>query len=153
MVAGHQRLAQHWRQSGAGFVPAASDEAVIAAFERAHGLQLPDEFRSYLRFACPSDTNAVLMEPFTDWWPLSRITTVRDEYEHRVKNAEIVGREHEYVVFADAYLWCWAWAVACTTDRNRGRVAVLDGQTDRFVASSFDEFIDRYISDPKQVGP
>jgi hypothetical protein len=57
----------------------------------------------------------------------------------------------KYLFFADYMIWCWAWAIACGDGEHRGRVAVINGVSDRFVADSFGQFVDRYILDKNSV--
>jgi hypothetical protein len=147
----YQQLTQFWNRTDSEVIIAHPDEGALAAFEAGWGLKLPSDFRDYLRFACPADVNFPLQEPYTEWWPLSRIKTISKEYEHPVQNVAVVGREHQYLVFADGYLWCWAWAIACTEDEHHGRVVLLNGAGDPFVAPSFTAFVDAWITDPNSV--
>ncbi len=153
MIAASEKLNQFWARTGAEVVVALNDESEVVAFEARWGLKLPSDFRDYLRFACPEDVNFILDEPYTDWWPLSRIKTIAEECDHPVQNAAVAGHEHQYLVFADGYLWCWAWAIACTEDDNQGRIVILNGAGDPFVAPSFTAFVDAWIADPMSVEP
>lgn len=151
MSTAHEKLKQFWDRTGAEVVVALNDESVVAASETCWALKLPIDFRDHLRLACPADVNFPIQEPYTEWWPLSRIKTIGQEYEHAVQNADVMGREHQYLVFADGHLWCWAWAIACTEDEHHGRVVLLNGAGDPFVAPSFTAFVDAWIADPASV--
>jgi hypothetical protein len=77
------------------------------------------------------------------------VKNIPDEYEHEVDNPQIADEAASYLFFADYMIWCWAWAVCCSEGPNRGKVALIGGSPDRFVANSFSEFIDEYLVDPK----
>jgi hypothetical protein len=81
---------------------------------------------------------------------LDRIKNIVDEYPHKVTYETIARDASKYLFFADYCIWCWAWAIACGDDENSGRVVVISGR-DRFVADSFAQFADLYISDPGQL--
>ena len=87
----------------------------------------------------------------TTWWHFERIRNITEEYEHKVSNPEIANHQSQYLFFADYAIWCWAWAISCTNDGNRGKVALIGGLPDRFVAGSFSEFVERYIGDFRSV--
>jgi len=70
-----------------------------------------------------------------------------------VSNSQIAGSQAQYLFFADYCIWCWAWAIACTNDGNRGKVAVIGGAPDRFVADSFSDFVQKYLASPTSVYP
>jgi hypothetical protein len=63
----------------------------------------------------------------------------------------LLGGRAKYLFFADYIIWCWAWAIACGDDDNRGRIAVINGLSDHFVADGFGQFVDRYILDKNSV--
>ena len=89
----------------------------------------------------------------TAWWPLQRLKNIPDEYPHTVTDPTIAKNAPRYIFFADYMIWCWAWAIDCGDGKDRGRVAVIGGSPDRFVADSFAEFVDRYVEDQRQIGP
>jgi hypothetical protein len=147
MLKPYQKLAQYWATTDAGVVTTAVSEAKVVALEAKYGVQFPPDFREYLRSICPANESDALDHECTDWWSLDRITSVRAECNYPVKNKELWGNEDKYIIFADGYIWCWAWAISCSDDENRGRIAIIGLDDDRFVASSFQEFIDLYIQD------
>jgi len=110
---------------------------------------LPDGFKEYLLASCPDEDTAD--KENTTWWAFDRIKNVPEEYEHEVLNAEISAHAGQYLFFADYCIWCWAWAISCTDDSNRGRVAIIGGSPDRFVADTFSEFKQRYLRDIRSV--
>jgi hypothetical protein len=53
-----------------------------------------------------------------------------------------------FLFFADFLIWAPAWAIACGDDENSGRVVAVYGAEHHFVADSFAEFVERYVSEP-----
>jgi len=87
----------------------------------------------------------------TDWWQLARIKNITEEYRCAIRNPIVATNVEKYLFFADYAIWCWAWVIACGDGDDRGRVVVVNGTDDRFVADSFTQFIDRYVVDVRQV--
>ncbi len=153
----HQKLQRYWRANCASQVETVEQPPEsIERLETRYGIRLPPDFREYLLHACPKDnfagdwrelaTHLIL----ADWWPLERIKNLVDEYEHPITDAAIAGDAAAYIFFADYAVWCGAWAINCGDSENRGRVIVISPDT-RIVADSFDEFVDRYIEDPRKM--
>jgi hypothetical protein len=141
-----ERLQRHWNKN-VQTRPAGA--AAIAALEQKYGVRLPNDFGEYLLESCPLDAN--WDQEATYWWPVDRIRNIPDEYEYDIKNALVARDASKYLFFADYMIWCWAWAIACGDGEHRGRVAVINGVSDRFVADSFGQFVDRYILDKNSV--
>jgi len=121
----------------------------VEQLERRYGLTLPDDFRAYLVGAAPAeeywdDGDAI-------WWPVHRIRNIPDEYQHPIRHPVIARDARTYLFFADFMIWCWAWAICCGDGGDRGKVAVINGNSDRFVADSFSQFVERYVKDPESV--
>jgi hypothetical protein len=125
-----------------------SRKGELAKFEDRTGLTLPHDFREYLLELSPSVDNYDDEE--TNWWPIARMRTIPEEYDHDVYNAEIAAARYSYLFFADFSIWAWAWAISCTGDHNRGRIVRIGGSPseDRFVAESFHAFVKIYLRDP-----
>lgn len=140
-----QRLQRHWLDTGANVRITALGENRVGALEQKYGVILPGDFREYLLQSCP--LNGEMDSDTTSWWPVDRIKNIPEEYEHEIKNPTVAGNASTYLFFADYAIWCWAWAIACGDDENRGKVVVINGVSDHFVAGSFGEFIDRYVND------
>lgn len=104
-------------------------------------MTLPETFRAYLAALAPAE--AGIDSEYGTWWSVERIRTVPQEVGWGDPAHAL------YLIFADHCHWCWAWAIACTNDENRGRIMLVDGH--RFVADSFDEFIDKYLTDNGSV--
>lgn len=88
----------------------------------------------------------------TVWWPITELKLVPDECEHDLRG-EIAGGEDaaQSVFFADYMLWCMAWAICCAPGPDYGRVLVVNGSNDRFIADSFSAFIDAWLKDPMNL--
>jgi len=151
MIPAYETLVRYWGDTGSGIVVAARDEEEVAALEAKYALRLPDDFRAYLLKGCPAESNLDWDNACTEWWELSRIKTLRDEYEHGVENSALRGFEDRYIFFADAFIWCWAWAICCAEGERYGHVALINGAKDPFVATSFTAFVEQYVADPNSV--
>jgi hypothetical protein len=128
----------------------------VEALERRYSLRLPEDFRSYLLNAAPSTT--FMDDIGTQWWALDEIKSISDECPDWPPGqviAEIEQEKDAYLVFADYLIWCYAWAICCSDGPNRGRIALIGGLPDAFVADSFREFLLLALSDAQEihVGP
>ena len=144
----YQKLQRYWRDTEARVSTVRLSAQAIDDLERKYGIDLPDDFADYLLHSCPEDDFAV-DNNMTSWWPLDRIKSIPEEYQHESSDVTIARDAAKFLFFADYAIWCWAWAIACGGD-NRGRVAVISGR-DRFVADSFAQFVDVYIDDCRQL--
>jgi hypothetical protein len=116
---------------------------VAADLQRRYDVRLPSEFEAYLREGSPK----------TDWdsrcgftlWPPERIKSLPDERGTETpalqRNPEVEREADKYLVFADYLAWCYAYAVCCSDGPNRGKVALIGANPDRFVASSLSSFL------------
>ncbi len=145
----HEKLVAYWKATETGVRIQPSSDAAVTAVESTFGVRLPADFRAYLREGCRADEQLDIHG--TTWWPLSRIKSLPDDYRHEVKSAEIAQDADGFLFFADWLIWSLAWAICCRPGDNHGRVAVIDGVQDRFVADSLAEFIDTYIRDHDQL--
>jgi len=79
------------------------------------------------------------------WWPPKRIHTLREETRRdpspQCCNFEIENEAGSYLIFADFLDWCYAYAICCNDGPNRGKVALVGLNPDRFVAKSFETFV------------
>ncbi len=140
----HETLQAWWFQTAAGIVTQTTSEREIVALETRYRISLPDDFRAYLQWAVPNTTN--WDDADGNWWPIERISNIPDECEHEVAEP-IATNASKHLFFVDWNIWGWAWAISCGEDETRGKVALINGQTDRYVADSFSEFVDRYVTD------
>jgi hypothetical protein len=136
---------QQWRdETRTGIKTETILEQLIVELENCYSLSLPDDFRDYLRLSSP--VGEAWDEHFCMWWDFKRIKNIPDEYSHELAPA-IAGQAHKYLFFADYSFWCWAWAISCADDETRGSVARIgDSRYDKIVASSFSDFVRKYIN-------
>jgi hypothetical protein len=148
-VKAHLRLQQWWEETRAGIKTETIPEQYIAELENRYSLILPDDFRDYLRFSSPvGETWDARMGT---WREFEQIKNIPDEYQYELAPA-IASQAHKYLFFVDHCIWCWAWAISCADDKSRGCVAFIGGAPyDKIVASSFSDFVGKYISDWKSV--
>jgi hypothetical protein len=148
-MAPHAALSAWWRATGHAPAPAFQAEHSVRALESRYGVALPEDFRTYLTSAAPA-------EDFGDdhdvtWWSPGRVRNIPDEYEHPIGDPAIAREADACLFFADFLLWASAWAICCSEGANRGKVALIDGASDRFVAESFSRFVELYLKDPASV--
>ena len=124
----------------------ADAEAGVALLGSRYGIRIPEDFRRYLIEAAPRE--ATSDDEMTTWWPVDRIRNIPDECDTEGLHPVIAAEAGAFLFFADYLIWCWAWAVCCSDGPNRGRVAIIGGSPDGFVADSFTEFAARYLRDP-----
>lgn len=149
MVDAITELAEWWRANGGEPAKASVGEQAIRELEHRYGIALPEDFRAYLLLGAPEDD--FWDEGDAIWWAPSRVRNIPDEYEHPISDPAIAADAHTYLFFADYMIWCWAWAICCGEGANRGRVALIGGLPDRFVADSFTEFVQMYVGNPLSV--
>lgn len=135
-----ERMRRWFKQEGISAVPATADQ--LTDLEGRCGVKVPEPFRAYLAAGAP--TTEEMDSEFGTWWPIERMRTVPQEVETGDP------AHARYLIFADYLIWSCAWAIACTDDKDRGRIIVIGGG-DRFVADSFDAFIDKYLTDNSSI--
>jgi SMI1 / KNR4 family (SUKH-1) len=145
----HLKLQRYWEGTGNKIATVEHSEDEIANVERRYGVRFPDDFREYLLRCCPRDEDNMDANGAT-WWTLDRIKNIRVEYGTS-SNSQIDANAEKYFFFVDYLVWCEAWAIACTDHKNRGRVVVISGKQDRFVADSFSDFVDLYTKDDTSI--
>ena len=145
----YAELMRWWGSSSDSGPRPAGSEAAVRTLESRFGLRLPDDFRLFLLHAAP--TEDYWDDEDVIWWSPGRIRNIPQEYEHPINNAEIASEADRYLFFADYMIWCWAWAICCGDGKNRGRIAFIGDDPDRFVADSFTDFVTRYLGRPDSV--
>lgn len=142
----HLILQNWWSQTEADISTQAASEIEITALEERYGISLPHDFRDYLLRGAPVTDNWDAEDG--NWWPIGRVKSIPDEYPHPVGDV-IAGNAKQHLFFLDYSIWSWAWAISCADDETRGRIAIIGGGglADGYVADSFGEFVQRYISD------
>jgi hypothetical protein len=125
--------------------PDAADR--VERIEARYGIRIPEDFRRYLLEVC---TVAERMDgETTTWCGLDGVCSIPDDYDGEITDPAVAAEANAYLFFADYLIWCWAWAVCCSDGPNRGKVALIGGMPDGFVAGSFTEFVERYLRDPE----
>lgn len=142
-MAPYQTLQAWWSRTAAEIETKAAPEPVIAALETRYGVVLPSDFRQYLRHSVPTAENWDAEQG--NWWPIECIKNIPEEYEHPVSDP-VARSSAKHLVFLDYSIWSWAWAISCA-DETYGKVALIGGLPDGYVADSFAEFVDRYTTD------
>ena len=140
----HLILQAWWSETEAAIATQPTPEAKLVALEARYSITLPDDFRQYLRDGAPTVED--LDTEMGNWWPIERIKNIPDEYNHSV-SAPIAANAAKHLIFLDHFMWCWAWAISCADDESRGKVALIGGLPDGYVADSFAEFVERYTTD------
>jgi hypothetical protein len=148
-VEAYRKLQRWWKESSKDVSTTTISPIQIQELERRYAVCLPEDFKAYLLASSPVEE--LWDGENTIWWHFDRIRNIPDEYEHEVSNPQIASRQSQYLFFADHCIWCWAWAISCTNDGNRGKVAIIGGAPDRFVADSFSEFVEKYLRDIRSV--
>lgn len=138
----YEALSTHWALSDPNTYMRRSTSKDVEALEERYSLQLPEDFRAYLIYAAPSTT--FMDDIGTQWWAPSEIKSIPDECPDGSPgqiNPEIEQEKDTYLVFSDYLIWCYAWAVCCSNGPNRGKIALIGGLPDTFVADNFRDFL------------
>jgi hypothetical protein len=147
----YNALRAHWASLDENYTPHLA-YAEVSALEDRYSIRLPEDFRSYLLNAAPTST--FMDEIGTQWWSPNEIKSYSDECPNgspgRI-NPEIEAEKAFYLVFSDYLIWCYAWSICCSDGPNRGRIAIVGGMPDAFVADSFREFLRLELSDAHEI--
>jgi hypothetical protein len=131
--------------------PRLDASAQVDRLEERCGARMPEDFRAYLLQVAPATD--LMDDQLTLWWGIDHVQNLADELPDLsgIAHAGIRDEGGAYLLFADYMIWAWAWAVCCSWGPNRGRVAIIGGSPDGFVAQSFSEFVSRYLRDPDEM--
>lgn len=119
----------------------------VAAFERAHDVVLPLEFKNYLTVAGGAERGELVPdERGFNFWPLSKVCLVESLSEVAVRPTAHHGK---LLAFCDYLDWCWGYAIS---PKNGAifKIGTADGVPAE-VASTFAEFIDFYMADNEKL--
>ncbi len=144
-------LSIHWASSYETYTRNAVC-ADVDVLESRYSLRLPEDFRSYLLNAAPG--TSFMDDIGTQWWSPNEIKSISDECRDAPPgqiNPEIENEKDFYLVFSDYLIWCYAWAICCSDGPNHGRVALIGGLPDAFVADSFCDFLRLELSDAHEI--
>lgn len=152
----YEALSVYWASSDPKTYSRHDTSAEIEALEKRYSLQLPDDFRAYLSYAAPMVT--FMDDVGTQWWAPSEIKSFSDECPDGSpgqNNPEIERERDAYLVFSDYLIWCYAWAICCSDGPNRGKIALIGGLPDAFVADNFRDFLWLALTDDlaNHLGP
>jgi len=128
------QVAERWRKQGLDLLPPASRSML-------------DEFESRFQVCCPNDFAQYLLalggmplgtedEHLIRFWPLSEIEP----------DADPSNPESAYFVFADYLIWSHGYGINLSAGPSSG-VFLLTGPSPKRLASSFTEFLNRYLND------
>lgn len=148
----YQALAGHWSSSDASMATAPDASLWIDALERRYAVRIPEDFKQYLLHASPRET--YWDDIGTQWWPAHAIKNIPDECPDGPPggiNPAIESERDKYLIFADYLIWCYAWAICCSEGENRGKIALIGGIPDIFVASDFREFLKLELDDAPRI--
>lgn len=138
----YEALSIYWASSDPNTYTRRDTSADVEALEERYSLQLPEDFRAYLIYAAPSVT--FMDDMGTQWWAPSKIKSISDECPDGSPgqmNPEIEQERDAYLVFSDYLIWCYAWAICCSNGPNRGKIVLIGGLPDTFVADNFRDFL------------
>ena len=116
---------------------------VVESLKGRYQLQLPPDFEEYIRQHAPAEDSS---DPrHFIWWAPQNIKSLTEECGSTTSsdqvNREIECEADQYLVFADFLAWCYAYAICCSQGPNKGKIALIGGRPDGFVASSFSHFV------------
>lgn len=128
--------------------PGATEKA-LSEFERRYSVQLPEDFRDYLRRA--NGTGDDMDDLGFQFWSLDRIKPVEVEIDQHKPDRDLYPG---CFVFADYLLWCWAYAIQFAGDPAEiGRIFIVrvDGTRPPPIAASFTGFAEAYLADSPTI--
>lgn len=143
-MAPYLTLQAWWSKTAADIETMTTPEATIAELETRYKVNLPTDFREYLSHGVPISENWDAEDG--NWWPIQRIKNIPDEYEHPVSDP-IARNTAKHLIFLDYSIWSWAWGISCANDETYGKVTLIGGLPDGYVADSFKDFVERYTTD------
>jgi SMI1 / KNR4 family (SUKH-1) len=144
-----KKLIDYWRGQGLSLM-AGCDAQAIAEFERRHHIEIPQTMREYY---LSTDGMAETFKDAQDkngfsFWCLARVSRVRD-IPDGVPIPPFSG-DMNLFVFADYMQWSWAYA-ADFSPGSAGAVILVGKESPEQVATSFEEFVDLYVSDSDRL--
>ncbi len=133
-----------WERQGGG-ARAGVTEVELEAFERKHGLELPEDVADYFR------TVDGMSEDESDqlgirFWSLDELRPVVEELP-----SVDAGAFKDYFVFADYSMWAHGYAVRLGQPGDD--VIIVGGENPVAVAPSFREFLQLYLTQPERLFP
>lgn len=144
------QLIAHWQANDCAACAGASAEE-IENFQRHYEVVLPSSVRAYFEAAngqCEEMGNDLFR-----FWPLSEVKPVSEELDSDIHTDRL--DFPGYFVFADYLIWSWGYAVKIESiSEFAAPVHCLTGEKHtRQVASSFVEFIQKYLTNDESIMP
>ncbi|MCB9886837.1 MAG: SMI1/KNR4 family protein [Planctomycetes bacterium] len=143
-------ILKQWRRDHVIAAPGASDEEVLA-FERVHGVRLPDDFRHYLQLA--NGTSGQMDGDMFCFRSLHEVKPVFEELGHHQPDSQLF---EGCFVFADYSISAWLYAIQLIgDDAEVGRVFLVpvNGTRGTPLARTFTEFGRLYLEAPQRLHP
>lgn len=147
-----RQLANHWASQGLELASGAS-LFDIQRFESLHSLQLPSDFRDYVR-----TLNGMLQvgghdvdEQGFSFWPLSRFVPASEQCRALSIPPPLLENLDDYFVFADYLQWSWGYAIRLRTPPDE--VIHVGTLVVRPLAASFRNFVELYLQDATELYP
>ncbi len=136
-----ERLRAKWATNGI-LSAAVASQAEIAAFEKKYSVVLPPDVRTYFATINGTAIGSLGMddEDLMGFWHLDQVRTFAEE---GIDDDPDVARTF---VFADHSIWIYGFGIRLSSDPSAPTpVVVTIGSPHICVASSFEEFIERYV--------
>ena len=137
----YQLLRISWLKAGIG-VNEGATQADVDRFEKKHHISLPISFKEYL-LAVNGMKAGETDEHLVSFLSLQAI-------DQEPNYSEISGNRIE-IAIAEFSVYCHLYVLRASRDGECSPVFATDGKHDKQVASSFDEFVDKYLSNPVNV--
>lgn len=139
------RLHQFWLREGAAVLLPPAAEQEIISFEKNNKINIPLDFRSYLRCVNGFDQYCGHQDARGfNFWPLQDIASLAGYDGGRYK---FPGSSSKYFLFCDHLDFSWGYALSIDgSDHQVILVGTRDGRP-KVVANSFTTFVDAYLND------
>lgn len=147
-----QHLIEFWRTGPCSIRPPASHEAVTH-FESKYGVILSDDLRTYFLTVDGMDDDD-LDPALNRFWRLASVKPVHEELGDKYSDRFAYPGCY---LFADQLNWCFGWAVRlnATASTLSGPVFIVTAgyPPGPQIATSFAEFLTKYVDNPDSVQP
>jgi cell wall assembly regulator SMI1 len=142
------KLIAHWQRHGLA-LNEGCDAQTVVAFEREHGVILPEAVRDYFR-----SVNG-MKETFKDsvdpkgfsFWALHRLMPLEEIVQSAIPTKVT---STMFFLFADYFESSWTYACDFAAG-STGAVILVGRDVPETIAESFEEFVDLYIADAPQI--
>jgi hypothetical protein len=139
-----EKLRQEWLRQRLVVGSGVSEQA-LTQFESNHHVVLPADFRQYLS-ALNGLPDTGSDDNFIFFWPLERINSLAEGYPNSAEPDT-----DRYFIFADWSISCHEYVIRLSNDANAATPVFVTYSPVQQIASSFSEFIERYLNDDQGV--